>query len=57
MFKENVLNLTTTIFKPKVEVLEKTNSKFNVNSITIDEYSYDYDGSTIPIKKFSRAFP
>ena len=23
----------------------------------IDEYSYDYDGSAIPIKKFSRAFP
>lgn len=40
-----------------MENLEKTATKFNTNLTTIDEFTYDYDGSALPLKKFGKAYP
>lgn len=49
------MNLTSNLFRSKIEGMDKTNSKLNNNLTAIDEYSYDYDGSALPIRKFGRA--
>ena len=48
--------MTTNLFRPNIEACDKKANKLN-NLATVDEYSYDYDGSALPIKKFSRQCP
>ena len=51
-----MLNLTACTFKPPVQVINKTRNKFITHTTPTEEYSYDYDGSAIPIKKVNKAF-
>ena len=49
-----MLNLAAYTFKPPI--IDKSKSKLSTNSTAINQYSYDYDGSVISIKKVNKAF-